>query len=64
MPSGRSAWFQAHNDKSAASHFGGFIDRIRAKIESGERLTADDGESLFRSDVDLHAVGELLSACT
>ena len=35
------------------------LDRIRAKIASGERLTADDGELLFRSDVDLHAVGEL-----
>ncbi|MBN2580382.1 MAG: aminofutalosine synthase MqnE [Pirellulales bacterium] len=35
------------------------IERIRTKIESGERLTAADGEFLFRSEVDLHAVGEL-----
>ena len=32
---------------------------IRDKIESGQRLSAADGEFLFRHDVDLHAVGEL-----
>ena len=32
---------------------------IRAKVESSERLSREDGEFLFRSDVDLHAVGRL-----
>jgi len=32
---------------------------IRDKVKSGQRLSAADGEYLFRDDVDLHAVGEL-----
>jgi aminodeoxyfutalosine synthase len=35
------------------------LDRIRKKIEASERLTAADGEFLFRPEADLHAVGEL-----
>ncbi len=35
------------------------LDRIGKKVEAGERLTAADGEFLFRPEVDLHAVGEL-----
>jgi aminodeoxyfutalosine synthase len=35
------------------------FDRICDKVASGERLTREDGEFLFRPDVDLHAVGEL-----
>jgi aminodeoxyfutalosine synthase len=34
------------------------LDSIRRKVEAGERLSAADGEFLFRPDVDLHAVGE------
>jgi aminodeoxyfutalosine synthase len=32
---------------------------IRAKVEAGQRLSADDGEYLYRPEVDVHAVGEL-----
>lgn len=32
---------------------------IRAKVESCQRLSREDGEFLFRPDVDLHAVGRL-----
>jgi aminodeoxyfutalosine synthase len=35
------------------------FDDIRRKVESGERLTAADGERLFSPEVDLHLVGEL-----
>lgn len=35
------------------------LDSIRAKVESGERLTPHDGLFLMRSDVSLHEVGEL-----
>lgn len=35
------------------------FERIHEKVESGQRLSAADGEFLFRPDVDLHAVGEL-----
>jgi aminodeoxyfutalosine synthase len=35
------------------------FNRIRKKVEAGERLTAVEGEYLFQADVDLHAVGEL-----
>jgi len=35
------------------------LERIREKVEAGLRLSADDGEFLYRDDVDLHAVGEL-----
>jgi aminodeoxyfutalosine synthase len=35
---------------------------IRDKVASGARLSAEDGEFLFREDVDLHAVGELADA--
>jgi aminodeoxyfutalosine synthase len=32
---------------------------IRSKVESGERLSREEGEFLFRPEVDLHAVGQL-----
>ena len=35
------------------------LDRIRAKVEAGERLSFDEGVYLMRSDVPLHEVGEL-----
>lgn len=35
------------------------FDQIRRKVEAGERLSAAEGEYLFRPEVDLHAVGEL-----
>ncbi|MGA2796229.1 MAG: aminofutalosine synthase MqnE [Thermoguttaceae bacterium] len=35
------------------------LDRISKKIDAGERLTAAEGEFLFRLETDLHAVGEL-----
>jgi len=35
------------------------LNTIRHKVESGQRLSAADGELLFRDVVDLHAVGEL-----
>ena len=35
------------------------LERIRKKVEAGERLSAAEGEFLFRPEVDLHAVGEL-----
>jgi len=35
------------------------LEAIRQKIEAGRRISAADGEFLFRDDVDLHAVGEL-----
>ena len=35
------------------------FDRIAAKVESGDRLSAVDGEYLFSPEVDLHALGEL-----
>jgi aminodeoxyfutalosine synthase len=38
------------------------FDRIRKKVENGERINAAEGEYLFRPDVDLHAVGELADA--
>ena len=34
-------------------------NRIRQKVEDGRRLSAADGEFLYREDVDLHEVGEL-----
>jgi aminodeoxyfutalosine synthase len=35
------------------------LDRIREKVEAGQRLTAAEGEFLFQPEVDLHALGEL-----
>ena len=35
------------------------LDRIREKIEASQRLTAAEGEFLFRPKTDLHAVGQL-----
>ena len=35
------------------------LNSIAAKVEAGERLTAEEGETLFRPDVDLHVVGQL-----
>jgi aminodeoxyfutalosine synthase len=35
------------------------LDAIRQKVEAGGRLSAMEGEYLYRPDVDLHAVGEL-----
>ncbi|MCC6124468.1 MAG: aminofutalosine synthase MqnE [Pirellulales bacterium] len=35
------------------------LSTIRKKVESGDRLSAMEGEFLYRPDVDLHAVGEL-----
>ena len=35
------------------------LDRIREKVETGERLSAAEGEFLFQPETDLHAVGEL-----
>jgi aminodeoxyfutalosine synthase len=35
------------------------LDAIRRKVDCGERLNADEGEFLFRPEVDLHAVGEM-----
>ncbi len=35
------------------------LDEIREKIEAGDRISAVDGEFLYREDVDLHVVGEL-----
>lgn len=35
------------------------LDAIRRKFDCGERLDADEGEFLFRPEVDLHAVGEM-----
>jgi aminodeoxyfutalosine synthase len=35
------------------------LDAISNKVRDGQRLTAAEGEFLFRADVDLHAVGEL-----
>jgi aminodeoxyfutalosine synthase len=35
------------------------FETIRHKVEAAERLSAMEGEYLFRPDVDLHAVGEL-----
>ncbi|MBN2473545.1 MAG: aminofutalosine synthase MqnE [Pirellulales bacterium] len=35
------------------------FNEIRKKVKAGERISAADGEFLFRDDVDLHAVGEL-----
>jgi aminodeoxyfutalosine synthase len=35
------------------------FEDVRQKVESGQRLSAADGEFLFSPDVDLHAVGEL-----
>jgi aminodeoxyfutalosine synthase len=35
------------------------LDTIREKVLSGARLSAAEGEFLFRPEVDLHAVGEL-----
>jgi aminodeoxyfutalosine synthase len=35
------------------------FDHICKKVESGERLSAVDGEFLFSPEVDLHALGEL-----
>ena len=38
------------------------LAEIRKKVAEGWRLSADDGEFLYRDDVDLHAVGELADA--
>ena len=35
------------------------LDEIREKVEAGQRLSADEGQFLFRPEVDLHVVGEL-----
>jgi aminodeoxyfutalosine synthase len=35
------------------------LDEIRRKVEAGERLSAAEGEMLFRPEVDVHAVGRL-----
>lgn len=35
------------------------LQTIREKVEAEERISAADGEFLFRDDVDLHVVGEL-----
>ena len=35
------------------------LAEIRQKVELGLRISAADGEFLYRDDVDLHAVGEL-----
>ncbi len=35
------------------------LSAIREKVAAGERLSADDGEFLYRPDVNLHDVGEL-----
>ena len=35
------------------------LESIARKVDAGERLSASDGEFLFRPEVDLHAVGEL-----
>jgi aminodeoxyfutalosine synthase len=35
------------------------LQKIRRKVEAGERLSAAEGEYLFSPEVDLHAVGEL-----
>jgi len=35
------------------------LNSIREKVAAAERLSAEDGESLFRPEVDLHAVGQL-----
>jgi len=35
------------------------LDEIRKKVESGERLSAADGELLFSPETDLHEVGQL-----
>lgn len=35
------------------------LDAIREKVETGQRLSAAEGEFLFRPDVDLHTVGRL-----
>ena len=32
---------------------------IRSKVEAGQRLSREDGEFLFRPEVDLHAIGQL-----
>jgi len=38
------------------------LDSIRAKVQSGERLSAAEGEFLFRPEVDLHVVGQMAEA--
>ncbi|OHB65898.1 MAG: aminofutalosine synthase MqnE [Planctomycetes bacterium RBG_13_63_9] len=35
------------------------LEEIREKVEAGRRISAADGEFLFREEVDLHAAGEL-----
>lgn len=35
------------------------LDDIRAKVEAGKRLAAEDGEFLFRPEVGVHAVGAM-----
>jgi len=35
------------------------LEQIQQKVEAGQRLSAEDGQWLYRPDVDLHAVGEL-----
>lgn len=35
------------------------LDTIRKKVETAQRLSAMEGEYLFRPDVDLHSVGEM-----
>ncbi len=41
------------------SEIGAGLERIRRKVESGERLDREDGLFLFRDDVPLHEVGVL-----
>jgi aminodeoxyfutalosine synthase len=35
------------------------LEQVRAKVEAGQRLSAEDGQFLFSPAVDLHALGEL-----
>ena len=35
------------------------LEKIRKKVDAGQRLSAANGEFLFQTEVDLHAVGEL-----
>jgi len=38
------------------------LDQIREKIDAGRRLSGEEGQFLFRPEVDLHAMGELADA--
>jgi aminodeoxyfutalosine synthase len=42
-----------------ADHLQCELRLIRSKVEGGERLSTEDGEFLFRPDVDLHVVGQM-----